>query len=158
MTWDNANTWANNLDYGGFDDWRLPTAKNQDNSGPCAKFGCSESEMGHMFYNNLGGTAGQSILSASDPNNYLEGNGGPLTNVQSYVYWSGTEYAPFPGGVAWYFTTANGYQRHDGKGNDIYAWAVRSGDVSAVPVPAAVWLFGSGLVGLIGFSKRRKAA
>ncbi len=27
-----------------------------------------------------------------------------------------------------------------------------------VPVPAAVWLFGSGLLGLIGFSKRKKAA
>jgi len=29
--------------------------------------------------------------------------------------------------------------------------------VSAVPVPAAVWLFGSALIGLVGFSKRRKA-
>lgn len=28
--------------------------------------------------------------------------------------------------------------------------------VSAVPVPAAVWLFGSGLVGLIGFARRGK--
>ena len=29
---------------------------------------------------------------------------------------------------------------------------------SAVPVPAAIWLFGTALIGLIGFSKRRKAA
>ena len=29
---------------------------------------------------------------------------------------------------------------------------------SAVPVPAAIWLFGTALVGLVGFSKRRKAA
>jgi hypothetical protein len=28
--------------------------------------------------------------------------------------------------------------------------------VSAVPVPAAVWLFGSGLLGLVGISRRRK--
>ena len=30
--------------------------------------------------------------------------------------------------------------------------------VSPVPIPAAVWLFGTGILGLIGFSKRRKAA
>jgi len=30
-------------------------------------------------------------------------------------------------------------------------------DVSAVPVPAAIWLFGSGLIGLIGVSRRRKS-
>jgi hypothetical protein len=29
---------------------------------------------------------------------------------------------------------------------------------SAVPLPAAVWLFGSGLMGLVGVSRRRKAA
>jgi len=27
---------------------------------------------------------------------------------------------------------------------------------AVIPVPAAAWLFGSGLVGLIGFAKRRK--
>ena len=30
-------------------------------------------------------------------------------------------------------------------------------DVSAVPVPAAAWLFGSGLLGLIGVARRKKA-
>jgi hypothetical protein len=30
--------------------------------------------------------------------------------------------------------------------------------ISAVPVPAAVWLFGTALIGLVGFSKRKKAA
>ena len=30
-----------------------------------------------------------------------------------------------------------------------------SGTVSSVPVPAAVWLFGSGLIGLIGFARRK---
>jgi hypothetical protein len=30
------------------------------------------------------------------------------------------------------------------------------GEVSAVPVPAAMWLFGSGLLGLVGISRRRK--
>ena len=31
-------------------------------------------------------------------------------------------------------------------------------DVNAVPVPAAVWLFGSGLLGLIGVARRKKVA
>ncbi len=30
--------------------------------------------------------------------------------------------------------------------------------LNPVPVPAAVWLFGTGLIGLFGFSKRKKAA
>jgi len=32
-----------------------------------------------------------------------------------------------------------------------------AGDVSAVPVPAALWLFGSGLIGLVGLARRKKA-
>jgi hypothetical protein len=39
-------------------------------------------------------------------------------------------------------------------GFDTYAkWT----QVSAVPIPAAVWLFGTGILGLIGFSKRKAA-
>ena len=30
-------------------------------------------------------------------------------------------------------------------------------EVSAVPIPAAVWLFGSGLIGLAGFARGKKA-
>ncbi len=35
------------------------------------------------------------------------------------------------------------------------SWLVK--DVPAVPVPAAVWLFGSGLLGLVGVARRKKA-
>lgn len=31
----------------------------------------------------------------------------------------------------------------------------RAGEVSAVPVPAAIWLFGSGLLGLVGLARRK---
>jgi hypothetical protein len=34
--------------------------------------------------------------------------------------------------------------------------SVEFGEASAVPVPAAAWLFGSGLLGLVGMSKRKK--
>jgi len=37
-------------------------------------------------------------------------------------------------------------------------WSVSFTETSAVPVPAAVWLFGSGLVGLAGVARRRKSA
>jgi hypothetical protein len=34
----------------------------------------------------------------------------------------------------------------------------KGNSTSPVPLPAAVWLFGSGLMGLVGVSRRRKAA
>ncbi len=39
-------------------------------------------------------------------------------------------------------------------GNLVYAKWTR---VSAVPIPAAIWLFGTALIGLVGFGKRRAA-
>jgi len=38
-----------------------------------------------------------------------------------------------------------------GQGNQDSAWV----GASPVPVPAAVWLFGSGLIGLVGFARRK---
>ena len=43
-----------------------------------------------------------------------------------------------------------------GFGGVTYAYSA-VGQVSAVPVPAAAWLFGSGLVGLVGVARRKKA-
>ena len=31
-------------------------------------------------------------------------------------------------------------------------------EISQVPIPAAIWLFGSGLLGLVGIARRKKAA
>jgi len=47
---------------------------------------------------------------------------------------------------AWYAT--------DGSGPLVVDYG--SAEVSAIPVPAAVWLFGSGLLGLVGVARRRK--
>lgn len=161
MTWANANAWAASLTVGGFTDWRLPTTIQPDSS--CAVQGslpgfpiishgndCTGSEMGHLFYIELGGTAGTPITTSG-------GSIGPFTNVQlSTSYWSSTEYAPDPTNVAWAFIF-NGNQGPGHKVNDVYAWGVRSGDVSGTPVPepSALILLGSGLVGLIGFGRKK---
>ena len=43
-------------------------------------------------------------------------------------------------------------------GNDMGSWVYRDSNfISQVPIPAAVWLFGSGLLGLVGLAKRKKA-
>jgi hypothetical protein len=44
---------------------------------------------------------------------------------------------------------------NDGRG-DIYGSALIR--VSSVPIPATAWLFGSGLLGLVGVARRKKAA
>lgn len=41
-------------------------------------------------------------------------------------------------------------------GHSIFANEMAA-SLTAVPVPAAVWLFGSGLIGLVGFARRKKA-
>ena len=148
MDWTTANNWANNLVYGGFDDWRLPTTNTTASSNCSASlnpgggfpqqyfgYNCTGSEMGHMFYNEFGATAGQSILAGSNAANLAL-----FTNVQSGYYWSGTEYAPIPG-VAWLFDANVGYQDFDGKYLALFAVAVRPGDVAAsVPEPQTLAL------------------
>jgi hypothetical protein len=140
----------------GISGWRLPTTVQPDpncynqnqSAGYSYGYNCTGSEMGHLFYNELGGVLAQSIWTTHNSNYNL------FTNVQSNPYWSATEYSA---NLAWQFSTNNGAQNTVTKGDYGYAWAVHPGDVGAVPVPAAVWLFGSGLLGLFGVARRKAA-
>lgn len=169
MTWDAAVAWADTLVYEGYDDWRLPTTVDgiwelgYDGT-TTAGYNITTSEMGYMFYENLGN------LGKYDTNGTLQSGSG-LTNVdfidgttaeirsfenlQAINYWSGTQYAANPEN-AWYFRPYNGsLSQCDKEDNTFYAWAVRPGDVSAVhtPIPGTVLLLVSGLVGLGAFGR-----
>lgn len=171
MNWGTANTWIANMNaanYLGFDDWRLPTmidigndlcnfAYSGTDCGYNVLTGDAQttvySEMASMFYDTLGNLAKYDTSGNIRQLGWGLTNTGPFSKLQSSVYWSGLEYAPTSS--AWDFNFDAGNQSVSGKVNNRYAWAVRPGDV-VVPVPAAVWLFGSGLMGLLGVGVRRR--
>lgn len=184
MTWSNANDWATTLNPYGSDitGWRLPTVSpidgttaddlnlsyigSEDNgynvSAPGTLYaGSTASEMAHMFYTTLGdkgycNPATSTVSSCSGPQaGWGLSNTGPFSNFQSDGYWSATNYTPDIFAV-WGFNFNDGGQLGYNKPSNFYAWAVHTGDVGAsvVPVPAAAWLFGSGLLGLVGMGSK----
>jgi len=155
----NQVAWASSLNYLGFDDWRLasmsvsagvPTGTNRSvvDCSSVTELDCRDNELGYMYYYNLGGTIGDNLTG-----NHTLGDV-TLTDVQSN-YWSGTVFNPIN---PWAFFYGNGSQNPVGEIAGNYGWAVRSGDVAAVPEPATLALFGIGLAGLGFARKKRKSA
>ena len=113
--------------------------------------------MGHLYYTELGNkgyydTSGSYV----GDGNWGLNHTGDFDNLIASWYWSGTEYAVSPD-HAWDFYMYFGGQYGYNKINyNCYGLAVRSGQVSAVPVPGAIWLFGSGMAGLVALGRRRK--
>jgi hypothetical protein len=76
---------------------------------------------------------------ASDTTNDITGN------LATMVFDPDTDYYAFVAGGSIFSTNI-----------DIQLDASDGNEISAVPVPAAVWLFGSGLLGLVSFFRRNK--
>ncbi|MDO8844110.1 hypothetical protein [Methylicorpusculum sp.] len=161
--------YLSSINYAGSNQWALP------NSGANTQDGYNQTggQFGQLYYNELNalaypGTNNSDFGILHDGSWFTSGNAGPFTNAQTNVYWLATEYEPLywlswvhaPGPIsAWFFVTYNGGEGYLGgyKYQQFYAWAVSPGQVAAVPVPGAVWLFGTGLVGLLGLKRRGHA-
>lgn len=157
--WTTANADVAALTTGGVSGWRLPYMSVAAGAGSVSSVidcsspstteaACRDNELGYMLYHNLGGTGSSSLfptLMTYDPTRMVTG-----------YYWSETKLSTNTN-IAWIFTFSDGTL----EGGDTtttfpyYVWAVYDGNISAVPVPAAAWLFGSGLVGLLGLARRK---
>ncbi len=187
MTWDTALQWIagmNAANYLGFDDWRLPTqspmngttfSTEHSNNGTTDRgYGATGvgwetltgeivSEMGWMYYGNLGNLG--LCMPDGDPGCTTQAgsglaNTGPFQNLQSFGYWSGTEFDAIS---AYRLNFSNGSQGpNDKEFSHFYAWAVRSGDVvpaAQLPEPSTLLLFGVGLIGgIVARSRARRRA
>ena len=169
LDWNTAQSWIgamNAANHLGFNDWRLPTVTDIGAPGGSGSwydgtgdyfYNVTSSEMGHLYYTELGNLGVYSTSGVPQPGYALK-NTGPFSNFMLYdAYWSGTEYAPDTD-RAWSFGMYYGSQAWNHKLNTLRAWAVRDGgaSVSAVPEPETYAMLLAGL-GLLGFTARRRS-
>ena len=147
MSWQAADQWANNLVFGGFNDWRLASIKPLNGTGfsygynaknGTADYGyniaSTQSELAYMFNVNLGL---ESLYTVADTvnsnwtfiNDAIIPGTGLIQNLKSYSYWSGTQDSLISN-HAWTFNNMTGIQTETGINNSFYAWAVRDGDIA----------------------------
>lgn len=174
MTWYGAQAWASNLNYSGYTDWRLPANpshfgygyynynqyhfNNADTRGRESHyydtFVSKSNELPYLYGEELGNNPCPWCDFTLKNNLIYRSNMGDITasfsNLPSMYtgsYWLADEEIRFPGTALTYRL----YWRdvsYNSMNDMSFAWAVRSGDVTAVPVPAAFWLFISGLMSL----------
>lgn len=147
--------------------WQMQISTNGDQddsynvSAPGTKYaGSTASELPYMYFNNLGNTSrcpvggGWEGCSTAGASSYTL-NTGIFTNMEKGGYWTGSdENLPYKDGWGFDMGYMWGLQGAFNAGVGRIAWAVRDGDVAAVPLPGAVWLFGTVVIGWLGLRAR----
>ncbi len=97
MLWTDAIDYCNSLEYGGYNDWRLPDIREIHSLIDCGE------------------------------HDFCLPEGHPFINVQSYLYWSSTSCASFPNARCQTISIASGRVNDYNKTEDFYIWPVRGG-------------------------------
>lgn len=141
-TWYQINEWAASLNVGGVTGWRLPQALPVNDTTYNYSFGYDgshdygynitspNSELSYLYYVDLG-NKGYFDVNHNQQTDCGLVNVGPFENLQSFAYWSGSDYGQGTD-YAWSFLTFWGMQEYATKNQvDYYAMAVHDGNVGA---------------------------
>jgi hypothetical protein len=156
-TYDDAMLWIAGLNsnlVGGHGDWRLPNAENLGGSEVCQGFGCN-SEMGNLYYAELGNSGNDPLSSVWDPfyapehGPFTEHEYGPayywsedsLGNLYNFDFYSGEQTAADSYSLASIFAVSNGANGAGGNGS------------ASVPEPGTLFLIGSGMGMLLAWRR-----
>ena len=182
MNWYTAFDWIdalNSNNYMGYSTWRMPTLTpvdgvsfdytvSYDGSTDRGFNNTSTSnELSNLYYSSLGnlGLCTTSNVTGSPADSCEETSGGlwglqntdHFRNLTASRYWTDVKHEE-DSLRAFDMDFTFGQMGTGGKEGNKIVWAVLDGNVSAVPVPAAIWLFGSGLIGISLATKRKSVS